>query len=269
MVLYSPNDPERQGIQYDVYYLIGRRFSLLRSNQTLFPFSPLQAAEKEGQSPDNRWWAWYDPSNRFRSRGGGKLRTGLSRYDWNFWLWWMVGTAAGATLGGSLVALTLSFVGPSLGDASSVNGDSLTVQLIFAPILAIPGFTIGALQWFILRSIIRPAGWWVLITGAGWFVGNLFAILLTLILPLELPAGLALILPWFAIGLTSGLGQGIFLRRHFEQTEYWVPLTTLGVLIGASGWIFGSICGGTVAWVAAGGLTGFLLLRMIESKNKS
>jgi hypothetical protein len=39
-------------------------------------------------------------------------------------------------------------------------------------------------------------------------------------------------------------------------------------LIGASGWIFGSICGGILAWVVAGGLTGFLLLRMIESKNK-
>jgi hypothetical protein len=72
------------------------------------------------------------------------------------------------------------------------------------------------------------------------------------------------LMPWLAIRLFTGFAQWIFLRRHYQGVGWWVLVTAAAVVLGAAGWIYGSICGGAFTWVAAGALTGFLLLGLMQ-----
>lgn len=70
--------------------------------------------------------------------------------------------------------------------------------------------------------------------------------------------------PWMAVGLFTDFAQWMFLRRHYQGVGWWVLVTAAAVVLGAAGWIYGSICGGAFTWVAAGALTGFLLLWLMQ-----
>ncbi len=69
--------------------------------------------------------------------------------------WWVVATAAGYPLGGLLQQAFPGIDNPALR--------SFSMALSF-------GLAIGIAQWLFLRGRVRRAGWWVLISVAGWLL---------------------------------------------------------------------------------------------------
>lgn len=191
--------------------------------------------------------------------------TFFERYDLNTWLWWIVLTAAGYTLAMFIIVLVVIRLGIAVLSAGSTTGPpSIWLQIAIAPIFALAGAAAGLCQWFSLRSILPQAGWWILATAIGWMAGYLSTIFISPSESGDFPFAAVALTPWLAIGLFTGFAQWIFLQRRFRGAGWWVLATALAVVIGAGGWIFGSICGGALSWAAAGALTGFLLLWLIQ-----
>lgn len=185
----------------------------------------------------------------------------LARYDLNWWLWWSIVTAAGTTAGLFLVALILVNLGlPFLVEMAEGQTPSLLDQIVVAPIFALTGVAIGLAQWFSLRQLIPGAGWWIVATPLGWLFGYLATVLMAALGPTTNMSGTAALVPWLVIGLATGICQWLLLRAHYQRAGWWLPVATLAMAIGATGWVFGGICGGGLTWLAAGGLTGFTIL---------
>lgn len=191
--------------------------------------------------------------------------TFFERYDLNTWLWWIVFTAAGYTLAMFIIVLVVIRLGIAvLASASTTSQVSIWLQIAVAPIFSLAGAVAGLSQWFSLRSILPRAGWWILATAIGWMSGYLSTIFITPSESGDFPFAAVALTPWLAIGLFTGFCQWIILRHRYQGAGWWVLVTAAAVVIGAGGWIFGSICGGALSWAAAGALTGFLLLWLIQ-----
>jgi len=71
-----------------------------------------------------------------------------------------------------VVATIVSFgIGKALGQ---LVGGPLDTPLSYAVVGAFIGSFVGAAQWFVLRSRVPRAGWWIVASLAGWGVGWLF-----------------------------------------------------------------------------------------------
>jgi len=172
----------------------------------------------------------------------------LDRHDWNFWIWWLLFTAIASTAAFVVISLALFWLNLPFVDNAEDLQPTLFDQYMGSTLFALAGAIIGFGQWLI---IVSGAGW------LAWFwtyliVGATAAELLG-------PA-LAQFVPWLIIGLWTGLFQWLFLRQYYPRAGVWLPVTILATIIGASGWSVGSICGGTLFWAAAGGITGYTLL---------
>jgi hypothetical protein len=108
-------------------------------------------------------------------------------FDWAFWFQWMVISAAAWLIG--------RYLFPSLA----------TVTI---------GLALGILQWFLLKSRIDDAWWWIVASAFGWALGS---VLLILLVPesFDIFAGLI-------IGLTLGTFQWIVLSRFVRWSGWWI-----------------------------------------------
>lgn len=120
------------------------------------------------------------------------------------------------------------------------------------------GAVVGALQWLVLRRRMPQAGWWGLLSAAGWLAG---LAIVALLLPPQ--AG---ILAGPILGAGIGIGQWLFLRRHLRRAGWWIVTSTLGWTAGLMG-ILGISMVGTVAG-ATTGYTLELLLRYARLRAK-
>ena len=117
----------------------------------------------------------------------------------------------------------------------------------------------AAMHWLLLRSYIRGAAWWVLVTVAGQVMGfqatASFLQLLATVFELDLYATTAaLVIPQsFLFGVVVGSAQWLVLRRHIAQAGWWI-------LACAVGWaIFGPVArdvGAALAGIVTGVIGG-------------
>jgi hypothetical protein len=158
--------------------------------------------------------------------------------DRQFWLTWVVASAAAILLGFALLyagILLATIILPS------TNEDGLMTVLMF-PVLAT---TQGALQWLVLRARIPRTGWWILATG----VGTVAAVAL-------------------AVGLVQAVG------RAAGRDPYWESQPDLLALFGLIG-LFLALAQLPVLWRRVRGLAiwplvgivGWLALGLVMGKS--
>ena len=183
-------------------------------------------------------------------------------FDWNTWMWWITLTALGNTAAVILISMLVTLVGvPVFGATGDGASASLAQQAVLAPVFALAGAVVGLGQWIMLRGLMYRAGWWILASAGGWMAGYSWSILL---FPpgSEMSSLISLLLPWILFGLATGLCQWLMLRHHFDCSARWIPVETLAMAVGASGWLIFGILGGFVMWLVAGAFNGFVLLRL-------
>lgn len=178
-------------------------------------------------------------------------------------------TAAGSAAALIALVLLLGFLDlPFLASGEGAQ-PSLAEQVAATLLFALAGAIIGFAQWLALKMIFPRSAWWILATGAGWLMGYVSNLIVAALAADLFNQILALIVPWLIIGLWSGLFQWLILRRFYPRVDPWVIIATISVVIGAIGWIVGSVCGGSLTWAIAGALTGYSLLKFEEAKAKN
>ena len=184
----------------------------------------------------------------------------LNREDRQFWISWSLLTGAGSVAG--LLLLTIVTRALVTTIASQDNGSgSLTLPFMVLSTLsyAIPGGLIGFGQWFELRNQLPRAGYWILVTAVGWVIGFGVTVVIFFSFPQFSPQDL-LILRMSSIGLASGIGQWLYLRRYWKSSIAWVGVALLTAIIGGLGWGIAGGIGGSIAWMIAGAISGFFMI---------
>lgn len=199
--------------------------------------------------------------------------TARKQVGWGFWLQWVVAT----TLAFSVNATVIGVIGRVLGDTGSLSsgialGCVMLVALAFLP---------GSLQWVILRQWVPRAGWWVLVSGVGSFLGYLATFL-----GMSLAIGVAggedgsayVMFPGFGVafafaGALAGTIQWIVLRRWVPRAGQWVLISSvswaaagLAYLLLTRGNDVGIPLGGAVSGVLSGGITGLVIVWLLRAR---
>jgi hypothetical protein len=190
----------------------------------------------------------------------------LQRHDWNFWMWWLFYTTISSVIALVAIVFILRLLNLPFLDLEESASPTLVDQVLAALIFGVSGSIIGLGQWLGIRMLISRAGWWILASGAGWLAGYSTNLLVAELAGDRLNPAVALFLPWFVIGLWSGLFEWLVLRRHYRRADAWIVVHGLALLVGALGWIVGSVCGGVLSWSVTGAITGYALLRFEASR---
>jgi hypothetical protein len=139
-----------------------------------------------------------------------------SGFDWLLWFLWIMAT----TIGWVISQLLLPNIGPFVA-----------------------GFTIGIMQWFVLRDRITNAWSWILATGFGWGFGigiALFAIPDEYVIPYGI-----------IVGVTIGISQWWVLRGEVYYSGWWILISIIAWFTGLS-MIPGLLTTGTLPGVLTG-----------------
>jgi len=142
-------------------------------------------------------------------------------FDWSLWLQWVLVSTLGWVVGRALV-----------GEVGV-------------------GVAVGALQWIVLRPLIRGAAWWILASGVGWATGWAMVV-----------AGLPperSVMAGAVLGAAIGTAQWLVLRRQLHRTGWWIVISTLSWAVGLTGIPGPSLVGGVV-----GAATGLALERLLR-----
>lgn len=198
----------------------------------------------------------------------------VSSANWTVWLGWIVVTTTAGAIVGALEGGPLQF-------AATV--------LLTAPAIA-------TAQWLILRHYLQQASGWILATGAGWILGMLIQIQfggsLSAITNTLWSAGGLWEVFWLngvkqaVSGGVLGIAQWLILRRHLQQTGWWIIASTIAGSL--SGFVSATVCaavcqtlvflaGGAVAtavtygagWAANSAVTGGVLLWLLRHQRQS
>ena len=143
-------------------------------------------------------------------------RANKSWFDWYLWFLWIVATSLGWVLSQLLL--------PSIG-----------------PVIA--GFSIGIMQWFILRDRISKSWRWSIFTGIGWAIGA-FIVLFAFPNEYVFPYGII-------IGVTTGIAQWFILRGEIFYSGWWILISILAWFTGLS-MMPGLLTTGTLAGLLTG-----------------
>jgi hypothetical protein len=149
--------------------------------------------------------------------------------------------------------------------------------------LILLGPAIGLAQWIALRKKFRRAGWWVLVTTAGWFFGWFVLFFLA---SLGFSGGVGFYLLPAIVGASIGLAQCLlFPQRSSRTVAWWILATTASsilctvtyyLLSGVMIWSFergilGAVGQGVIyAIVGAiyGGITGYPLTKFFKENRE-
>jgi hypothetical protein len=186
----------------------------------------------------------------------------------------------------------------TLATAGALVLTTLVVELLFLPFLGfllLPlaplagvmfGFSVGALQWLVLRRVVPDAGYWILVTGFAFGFGWPLAIAGFYVMRGALP----IVAGAVGAGLI-GCAQAMLLKRWSRRARVWVAASIAGwtaataVLLfgprtvpGLSGpadslvsWAAGfntqsAVGSALLAGLVAGGITGTVLPWILEGK---
>lgn len=172
---------------------------------------------------------------------------------WQFWLQWMGATSV-SWIAGAVLSHTLDLGMP--GGLGGVVGETAW------------GLLLGIGQWLVLHRRLDRAGWWVLVTAAGWRLAASAGV----VLKRALGQNVGEVLYAIVLGLIPGLLQGWLLRSQMGRARWWVRVSTVlffGPLMGEAaalssmGLRQGGVGFGAVAAITGGvvfGITSGLVL---------
>jgi hypothetical protein len=147
------------------------------------------------------------------------MNTERTTVGWGFWLRWVLASFLGFAIGGVLG-----------GFAIFTFDDELWI-VGFAVFGAMFGVAGGIMQWFVLRRHLAQSGGWVLATAVGY---TLAAITTALIfnLPSSNVAVAGLVAFGTVAGIVCGILQWLVLRQKVAHAGWWVPASTLSLVVG-------------------------------------
>jgi hypothetical protein len=108
------------------------------------------------------------------------------------------------------------------------------------------GIAIGFFQWMVLIQHIQNAWRWAVVSIVGWFFGSLISLIA---IPEEW-----YLLSAIALGLFTGFGQWLILRREYHWTGWWIAVSAVAWSSGLA--IFPGIM---LTGIIAGIITGIAL----------
>lgn len=209
-------------------------------------------------------------------------------WNWRLILFWAAATTIGLTvawiIGGSYIIMLSNAIGSFIGKT--------TFTTVFGAIVGVTGgIGVGIGQWFLLRSHVPSAGWWLpataagcLVAGAGWVFVSRFLADITPYAIADIGDGfLVALVKRFLLGLVVGGVQWLVLRHVAAKARRWVLTTggsfaialiigqivvdnyllslsaawnnwaiNGGVVGGIVGLVYGLLSGGAIAWILAG-----------------
>lgn len=177
----------------------------------------------------------------------------------SLWLSWLLASTAGGAFIGAMAAPTDFFW-----------------------FLVMTGLVVGVAQWLVLRRYLPGAGWWILASALGWFLGTLVLITtqgitfpITDFLESVIRLGGVI---WLNVvdgtlyGAVLGVAQWLVLRRHSQYAGWWVLASSIG---GAVNGAVGAACAAAIpigisaalpygaGWAGAGAVTGMVLVWLL------
>jgi hypothetical protein len=196
---------------------------------------------------------------------------------WGFWLLWVaartVGFALGATAVGCFGAVITSGTRPFIVAAAQ--------PVLLVVLATLPGF----LDWLILRWWFSRAGWWILASGAGSFLGFFplgWGIAVADIhgdkVPVwffEVPTSVVVILATAVAGAVAGAMQWLVLRLWIARAGWWVLAS--GISWVAVFYVYAYVTrandvhlplGGAVSGALSGAITGLTLVELMRNTRK-
>jgi hypothetical protein len=165
--------------------------------------------------------------------------TERAQLGWGFWLWWVLASTVGFSVGLAVGIFTWSIISPIIDFyyGLSVVGEIL----MFAVGGAVFGGLLGTAQRRVLHRSVPQFGWWVEASSLGMAMGG--ALVGAVILIVDGPQIFAMVL---AVGAASvGIAQWLVLRRQVARAGFWVLANTL--VGGALGGAVDSVVGGLEA----------------------
>ncbi len=95
------------------------------------------------------------------------------------------------------------------------------------------GISLAIMQWLTLRRHLSQAGWWVLATLVGWFLGVAFVMTgVGVVIGDWLEYGLVgNVITFGIIGLALGITQWLILRRQVLQAGWWILASLAGWVV--------------------------------------
>lgn len=126
-------------------------------------------------------------------------------------------------------------LGFALAPAVELIGRALMLDLagdwamIMTMVIAI-GMLLPIMQWLLLRRHLSQAGWWVLATIGGWFLGvaAIFLAVPALVGEGAEPGLVRYTVEYGSIGLALGVTQWLILRRAVARAGWWVMASLAG-----------------------------------------
>jgi len=190
-----------------------------------------------------------------------------------FWLQWVVAS----TLAFSVNAAAIGVMGRLLGEIASVSIGFALYGVTLVVVAFLPGF----LQWVILRQWVARAGWWVLVSGVGSFLG-----FLATGLGMNLAIGVAggedgstnVMFPGFGVafafaGALAGSIQWIVLRSWVPRAGCWVPISSVSWVVAGLAYLLltrgndvGIPIGGAVSGALSGCITGLGIVWLLRAR---
>jgi hypothetical protein len=194
----------------------------------------------------------------------------LERAEWWFVLKWVfastLSVAAGAGVDLAILLAMAWLADRSAGDALwSILGSNVIGAIVNGALWALFGAAAGAVvgiaQWLVLRKHVRPSGWWVPATAAGWAVGAV-----ALSTALYVDEVLAVVVGMVSTGAAAGAAQWMVLRKRFHRTGWWAPAGAVAWIVAvAVAWAaMRTVAGFVMGYITGAIMTGFVLVKLLR-----
>ncbi len=174
-----------------------------------------------------------------------------------FWVYWVLATAVGFTVGAIGVTVVFRAVFPTTGYVSPASPWAVGADLAVG--LAAAGAAVGILQWLVLRRRVSHAGWWVFATAVSFPVGLAVYSVVLRTVHFGVGLGTALTVAPATAGATVGILQSLVLIPPVSRAVWWVLATALSSAVGlpatgtvgppVGGLVVGMITGAVLVWL--------------------
>ncbi len=164
---------------------------------------------------------------------------------WQFWLLWVLASAAGGAVVAAVARAAANAVGRAVGHAlGGVVGEAAVGVVALGGMMT----AIGIAQWLVLQRRISWAGWWVLASVVGGAVGGAVTLgvwsVLTVFAGETVRAFVGVIIG-FAV---FGIAQWLVLRRQVSRAGWLALASTVALAASPLGVVaIGALVGGEVA----------------------
>jgi hypothetical protein len=146
-----------------------------------------------------------------------RLNNNLSTPSWRFAVRWMMATTAALLLMGLVYELTFVFL-----------GYAIFAFILFAGVF--PGFSVGTLQWLVLRRVVPTSGYWMVVTVFAFTATGPLTLWLAhyLTVQREVPSDAGGLVACGVGAAVIGFAQAALLRQWTRRAPLWVPASIAG-----------------------------------------